>query len=137
MINDDEKYYYFAVKIKLQLYSFEWLRSKKESIAKEDNCFQNALNDLLDYQRIKKDPQRISKQKPYINQNNWNDLKFPSRKDWKKDWKRFEQNKKEIAVSVLFVPIIKRITNLHINQNKYNYKRKKLVILLTITDDDN
>ena len=51
---DDEKYYYFAVKSKLELYSSEWLRSKKESITNEDNCFQNALNDSLDYQRIKK-----------------------------------------------------------------------------------
>ena len=44
MINDDvnEKYYYFAVKNKLELYSFEWLRNKKESITNEDNCFQNA-----------------------------------------------------------------------------------------------
>ena len=30
MINDDEKYYYFAVKSKLELYSSEWLRSKKQ-----------------------------------------------------------------------------------------------------------
>ena len=47
MINDDdnEKYHYFAVKSKSELYSFEWLRSKKESITNEDNCFQNALND--------------------------------------------------------------------------------------------
>ena len=67
VINDGEKYYYFAVKSKLELYSSEWLRSKKESITNEDNCFQNALNDALDYQRIKKDPQEISKLKPYIN----------------------------------------------------------------------
>ena len=46
MINDDdEKYSYFAVKSKLELYSSEWLRSKKESITNEDNYFQNALND--------------------------------------------------------------------------------------------
>ena len=56
---DDEKYYYFAVKSKLELYSFEWLGSKKELIANKENCFQNALNDSLDYQRIKKDPQKI------------------------------------------------------------------------------
>ena len=66
MINDGEKYY-FAVKIRLELYSYEWLRSQKESITNEDNCFENALNDALDYQRIKKDPQEISKLKPYIN----------------------------------------------------------------------
>ena len=45
MINDDdEKYHYFAVKSKLELYSFKLLRSKKESITNEDNCFENALN---------------------------------------------------------------------------------------------
>ena len=54
MINDDEKCFYFAVKSKLELCSSEWLRSKKES----------------DYQRIKKDLQKISKVKPYINQYN-------------------------------------------------------------------
>ena len=94
MINDDdnEKYYYFAVKSKLELYSFEWLRSKKESITNEDNCFQNALNDSLDYQTIKKHPERISKLKPYINQDNWKDIKFLSDKE---DWKKLEQNKKK------------------------------------------
>ena len=65
MINDDkcsdgvEKYYYFEVKSKLELYSSEWLRNKKESITNEDNCFQNALNDSLDYQRIKKPAEDI------------------------------------------------------------------------------
>ena len=57
--DDNEKYYYFAVKSKLELCSSEWSGSKKESITNEDNCFQNALNNSLDYQRIKKDPQRI------------------------------------------------------------------------------
>ena len=80
MINDNEKYY-FTGKSKLELYSSEWLRSKKESITNEDNCFQNALNDSLDYQKIKKDPQKISKLKPYINQYNWKDINFPSQKE--------------------------------------------------------
>ena len=56
MTNDDEKCYYFAVKSKLELYSSEWLRSKKESIINEDNCFQNALHNSLDYQNVKKRP---------------------------------------------------------------------------------
>ena len=55
MINDnDNEKYYFAVKSKLKLYSSEWLRSKKESITNENNCFQNALNDSLDYQGLKR-----------------------------------------------------------------------------------
>ena len=67
MINDNEKYYYFTAKSKLESYSSEWLKSKKESINKEDDCLQSALNDSLDYQMIKKHPQKISKLKPYIN----------------------------------------------------------------------
>ena len=132
MNNDDEKYYNFAVKSKLELYSSEWLRSQKESITNEDNYFQNVLDDALNYQTIKANPERISKLKSYINQYNWKDIKFPSDKDWKK----FEQNNKEIALNVLFVP--------HNNKeiepaytSKYNYKRKKQVILLMITDDNN
>ena len=40
MINDDDnEKYCFAVKSKLELCSSEWLRSKKESITNEDNCF--------------------------------------------------------------------------------------------------
>ena len=103
MINDDdnEKYHYFAVKSKLELYSSEWLRSKKELITNEDNCFQNALNDALNYQTIKANPERISKLKKYINQYNWKDTRFPSDKE---DWKKFEQNNKEIALNVLFIP---------------------------------
>ena len=103
MINDDdnEKYYYFAVKSKLELYSSEWLRSKKEAIINGDNCFQNALNDALDYQKIKKDPQEISKIKPYIRKYNCKDVKFLSNKE---DWKKFGQNKKTIALNILFIP---------------------------------
>ena len=87
MINDDKhsnrvkKYYYFVVKSKLELYSSEWLRSKKESITSKDNCFQNALNDSIDYQTIKTHPETISKLKPCINQYNWKDIKFPSDKE--------------------------------------------------------
>ena len=57
--DDDEKYYFFPVKNKLELYSSEWLRNKKEAIINGDNCFQNTLNDALDYQNIKKDLQEI------------------------------------------------------------------------------
>ena len=132
MINDDdEKYYYFAVKSKLELYSSEWLKSKKESITNEDNYFQNALNDTLNYETIETHPERISKLKPYINQYNWKDIKFPSDKE---DWKKFEQNNKEIALNVLFVPHNKKEIELAYT-SKYNYRRKKQVILLMITDD--
>ena len=129
MINDDEKYYYFAVKSKIEWCSSEWLRSKKQSTTNGDNCFQDALNDELDYHRIKKDPQKISKFKPYINQCNWKDIKFPSDKE---DWKTFQQNNKEIALNILFVPHNKEeIWPAYISE--HNHKRKNQVILLMIT----
>ena len=114
MINDDEKYYYFAVKSKLELYSSEWLRSKKESITNEVNCFQNVLNDSLDYQKIKKNPQKILKLKPYINQYNWKDIKFPSDKE---DWKKFEQNNRKLLEIYYLHSIIKKKYDPYIYQN--------------------
>ena len=135
MINDDdnEKYYYFAVKSKLELCSSEWLRNKKESMTNEDNCFQNALNDSLDYQTIKTHPEIISKLKSYINQYNWKDINFPSDKE---DWKKFEHNNKEIALNVLSVPHNKKEMELAYT-SKYNYKREEQVIQLMITDKNN
>ena len=131
MINDDEKYYYFDVKSKLELYSFEWLKSKKESITNEGNCFQNALNGSLDYQRIKKDPEKISKLRPYINQYSWKGIKFPSDKE---NWEKFEQNNKEIPLNMLFQRHNKKEI-CHAYISKYNRKRNNQVILLMITDD--
>ena len=82
---------------------------------------------------MKTHPERISKIKPYINQYNWKDIKFPSDKE---DWKKFEQNKKEVALNILFVPYNKKeIEPAHIL--KRDYKHKKQVILLMITDNDN
>ena len=133
IINDGDEKYYFTVKNKLELYSSEWLKTKKEPITNEDNCFQNALNDSLDYQRIKKHPQKVPKLKPYINQYNWKGKKFSSDKE---DWKKFEQNNKEIALNILFVRHNKKEIE-PAYTSKYNYKRKKQVILLMITDKNN
>ena len=61
MINNEaNNCYYFAVKNLSELYSLDWLRSKKEAIINGDNNFQNALNDALNYQNIETHPERIS-----------------------------------------------------------------------------
>ena len=109
------------------------VKIRKELITNENNCFQNALNDSLDYQRIKKDLQRISKLKSYVSHYNWKDIKFSSDKE---DWKKFEQNNKEIALNVLFVPHNRKEREVAY-PSKYNYKRKKQVILLMIADKNN
>ena len=49
----------------------KWLKNKKATINpknNDNNCFQYALTVALNYNNIKKDPQRISKIKPFINQ---------------------------------------------------------------------
>ena len=59
----------------------EWLKNKKATInpqSNNDNCFQYALTVALNHKHIKKDPQRISKIKPFINQYDWKGINFPS-----------------------------------------------------------
>ena len=103
MINDEaNNYYYFAVKHLSELNSLGWLRAKKEAIINNNNNnnFQNALDDSLNYQTIEKDPQRISKLKPYSNKYNWEGIDFPA---GLKEWIKFEKNNKTIALNILYV----------------------------------
>ena len=89
MINDEaNNYYYFAIKNLSELNSLGQLRGKKEAIINNNNNdFQNALDDALNYQTIEKDPQKISKLKPYINKYNWKGINFPA---GSKKWQKFE-----------------------------------------------
>ena len=71
MINNEaNNCFYFAVKNLSELYSLDWLGSKKEAIINDDSDFQNALNDALNYQNIETYSERISKLKSYINKYN-------------------------------------------------------------------
>ena len=79
---------------------------------------------------IEKNPQRISKIKPFIDQYNWKEIDFPSHS---KDWKKFEQNNKRITLNILFVPYNTEKIRLAY-KSKYNFKRKNQVIMLMITD---
>ena len=109
MINDEaNNYYYFATKNLSELNSLGWLRAKKQAIINNNNNnndnnnnnnkFHNALDDVLNYQTIEKDPQRISKLKSYINKYNWEWINFPAgSKDWKK------RNNDTIALNILYV----------------------------------
>ena len=62
MINDEaNNFYYFAVKNFSELISSGWLKAKKEAIINNsnnntdnDNSFEDALYDALNYQTIKK-----------------------------------------------------------------------------------
>ena len=92
MINDEaNNFYYFAVKNFSELNSSGWLRGKKEAIINNtdnDNDFKNALDDALNYQTVKKNRERISKVKHYINKYNWEGINFPA---GSKEWQKFEK----------------------------------------------
>ena len=131
MINDEaNNCYYFAVKNLSELNSLGWLRGKKEAIINNDNSFQNALDDALNYQNIKTNPERISKLKPYINKYNWEGIDFPV---GPKELKKIERNNKAIALNRLFIPHnAKTIRAAY--RSECNNKRKKQVIVLMITN---
>ena len=55
----------------------------------------------LNHQSIGNHPERISNVMPFIDQCNWKEIEFPSHS---RDWKKFEQSNKTIALNILFVP---------------------------------
>ena len=83
----------------------DWLRNKGATINSkntEDNeCFKYAIIVALHHQEIRRNPQRISKLTPFIDNYNWKDIEFLSHS---KDWRKFEQNNKAIALNILIAP---------------------------------
>ena len=83
--------------------SAKLIKDEKSTINPKNNdykCFQYVVTVALNRAKIKKDPQRVSKIKPFIDQYNWNDTDFPSTG---KDWKKFELNNESIALNILYV----------------------------------
>ena len=59
--------------------SAKWIKDKKSTINPKNNyykCFQYAVTVALNRHKIKKDSQRVSKIKPFIDQYYWNDRFF-------------------------------------------------------------
>ena len=70
----------------------KWLKDKKCTVNQkntDNKCFQYAATLALNFNDIDRNPQRISKIKPFINNYNWNDINFPAAKN---DWNKFEVN---------------------------------------------
>ena len=113
----------------------EWLKNKKATInpqnENDDNCFQYAITVALNHQNIVRDLQGISKNKPLINQYNWKRIEIPTEQ---KNWKKFEQNNKTIALNILFVPYNTKTIRLAY-KSEYNNERENQGILLMIRDN--
>ena len=118
---------------RLYIDSPEWLKNKGVTINpknKDNECFKYVITVALNHKKIRKEPQRISKIKPFIDKYNWKDTEFPSHSKY---WKKFEQNNKTIALNILYVSYnTKQIRSAYIS--KYYHERKNQVIFLMITD---
>ena len=114
----------------------KWLKDKKCTINQKNNdnkSFQYATTLALNFNKIDKHHQRISKIKLFIDNYNWNDINFPIAK---KDWNKFELNNKDVALNILYVPFnTKKIEIAY--KSKYNLVRDNQIILLMISNGEN
>ena len=118
--------------------SADWIKTIKKTkkitsslINEKDNkCFQNAITVPLSHEQIKKDPQRITEIKSFINKYDWEGMSYPSGKD---DWKNFEKNSLTIAFNILYAEKEKLYP---VYLSKHNSNRKKQVIILTIPNGE-
>ena len=70
----------------------KWPKSKNAIINpkyNDDKCFKYALTAALNDEKIKNNPQRLSKIKLFIDQYSWKEIDFPAHR---KDWKKFESS---------------------------------------------
>ena len=88
----------------------DWIKNKKGTInpinKKNSKSFQYSATVALNHEEIAKNPQRITKTKPFVNKRNWKGINFPSEKD---DWKKFEKNNTTIAINILYAKMKKYI----------------------------
>ena len=114
----------------------KWLKDKKCIVNQKNNdnkCFQYATTLALNFNKIDRNPQRISKIKPFIDNYNWNDINFPTAK---KDWNKLELNNKDVALNILYVPFnTKKIEIAY--KSKYNLIRDNQILLLMISNGKN
>ena len=114
----------------------KWLKDKKSTVNQKNNdnkCFQYATTLALNFNKIDKNPPRISRIKPFIENYNWNDINFPAAKI---DCNRLEVNNKNVALNFLYVPFKTKKTEITY-KSKYNLVRDNQIILLMISNGEN
>ena len=75
---------------------------------KDDKCFLFAATLVLNYGKIKWNPERISNVKPFINKYNYEKLKHSSKID---GWKTFEKNNSTITLKILHTKDMEKCQN--------------------------
>ena len=85
---------------------------------------------MFNHEEIGKNPERITKTKPFVDKYRWEEINFPSEKD---DWKKIEKNNVAIALNVLYIKK-EKIYPAYISKHSSN--REKQVILLIISNGE-
>ena len=81
-----------------------WIIYRFSRLDKNEKTTINPINKLsiilsLSYEEMKKDRQRLTKVKPFINKYKWEGTNIPSGKD---DWKKIDKNNVAIVLNVLY-----------------------------------
>ena len=92
--------------------------------------FQYAVTVPLNYEEIKRNPDRVSNIKPFIDKYNWKGINYPLEID---DWKTFEKNNLTIALNIWYIKE-KEIYPAYVS--KHNSTREKQIILLMIPNKE-
>ena len=77
----------------------------------------------LNYENINNRPEKISDIIPFVDTYNWKEISFPLPV---KDWKKFENNNKSIALNVLFAKNYKE----EIKQAHFNRENKAILLMV-------
>ena len=116
------------------IYAPDWIKSKKVTInlinKKDNKCFQRVVTVALSHKELKKDPQRITRFKPFFNKYIWEEIIFISKRD---DWKNSHKN--NITIAPMFC-MLKREKYILLTFQKVNSNRKTQVILLLIPNGE-
>ena len=83
---------------------------------------------MLSSRKIRKSPQRIKKNLPYVNSFNWDGRKYPSGQN---DWVKCDKNSLNVAFIVLY---LNEMEICPVYVSKYNMFSRNQIILLMICD---
>ena len=81
----------------------------------------------LNHEEIKKDLQRITRIKPFINKCKWERINLPAEKD---DWENFEKNNARIAFNVLYAKK-EKIYSAYVSKHNSNCGKQFILLIIS------
>ena len=109
----------------------DWIKFKRATInpinKNGDKCFQYDAKVALNYQKIGKNPERITKTKPFISEYSWEGIQYPSEKD---DWRKTENINPAIMLNVFYEKEME-FCPAYISKHNSNYKEQIIILIIS------